>query len=538
MVLAGLLACFYQVIILVAGDIWPPVAMVHEIFATNYFALGFRWITPFFIETGHGALALLAYPAYVVAALLGDSGDLFQRMALFGIVFHMLVGGWAFAIFWFLWRRVNRPREALLLLCIPLAPLALEPASVLNLTINYSRAQEIIAMATAALLIVKFVDWDFSERRLAIAAGVLLGIALSVKFTNIVWIGPFLIAVALPREINYRSVWFHAVGFAVAAAVSFVIVIALYVMFSWRLREFDLFKIYDLYTIAGWVRQNTPFLITDLLSLSPSSHYFALKIAAGALLALLVILSIKWCQQSLWERLATVLILVPIPFLIWLLLVRAALGTMLDIVLYVALAFVVTSVAISARRLSTVIGFIVIVLVSSVFIVEVRPDKLLSDLRHNSKLASEIDALSADDMPVVFYQNGLPQPTLFPASRQICIFKAAGAVPSSQYHILIAELCPNTSAASPDHPLRPEAHIAIVPEYLVGLPESPLIDREWPGKWPKYIVDFIALDPTGRLNQQNCSIFQFRELFSAADSLLYYSSYPTKVTVCSVVAVD
>ena len=532
--LTGLFACFHQVVVLVAGNVWPPVAMVHEIFGTNYFALGYRLITPFFVETGYGSLALLAYPAYAIAALVVDAGDMFQRMAVFGITFHVLVGTTTFAVFCFVWKGLSRPREALLLLCVPLAPLVLEPASVLNLVVNYSRAQEILGMVTAALFIARFVRWKESNRHLVVVAGGLLGIAVSVKFTNVLLFGPLLIAVALPCEKDFRETLRIAVRFTIAATAAFTVVIAVYGLFSWRLFVFDFNRIFDLYTAADWVRQNTPFLKIELLSLSPNSHYLALKVAMVALVGLLSTLPTGWRLQTAWARRAIVLALLPVAFLVWMLTVRTALGTMLDIVVYVAILFVVLTIAVPAgRRARFVPALVVGTVVVAAFVYVVHPHALLVRLRHNSQVAAEIEAMTRTNLPIVFYQAGLPQPILFPSARQICIYKASA---SPAYQTLTSVLCPGTRTASPDQPLLPGAHVAIIPEYLIGLPDSPTITSEWPQKWSKVAVDFAALDPAGRLRR--CRVFQFQELWSAAESLLYYAAYPTRVIVCRIDAAD
>jgi hypothetical protein len=535
--LAGLVVCFHQVIVLVVGDVWPPVAMVHEIFGTNYFALAYRWITPFFIETGHGALALLAYPSYAVATLFGDAGNLFQRMTVFGVTFLLLVGTATFAIYCFVWRSLCRPREAFMLLCIPLAPLVLEPATVLNLIVNYTRAQEVIGMATAALFIARLAGWKEDKGCLVFAAGGLLGIAISVKFTNVMVFGPLLVAIALPRSALFSEIRKISFQFCFAAAVAFAAVIFIYVQMSWRLLVFDIDHLIDLYTVAGWVRQNTPFLISELLNLSLGSHYLALKAVLVAVIILLGSVAVGWRRQSAWTRRVVGTLLLPVPFLFWMLTARTALGTMLDIVVYVAILFVVLTSILSTGsvRFATAIIVGAMVVVTAAFVHVVDPTAVLRVLRQNSKLAMEIEALTRTSLPIVFYQAGAPQPVLFPSALQICIYKASA---SPAYKTLTAALCSSMREASPDQPLLPGRHVAIVPEYLVGLPDSPAITREWPQKWSKNVVNFAALDPTRRLDRGHCRVFQFQELSKAEKSLLYYSAYPTRVTVCRVDAAD
>src|SRR5258708_17831628 len=83
------LVSFSPILLSMSFDIWPPTAMVHEVFGTYFFHYSFL-SAPYIIETGHGALASLAYlPSVFVNIFFGDS-YLFRRMLAFSYLFYAL----------------------------------------------------------------------------------------------------------------------------------------------------------------------------------------------------------------------------------------------------------------------------------------------------------------------------------------------------------------------------------------------------------------------------------------------------------------
>ena len=132
---------------------------------------------------------------------------------------------------------------------------------------------------------------------------------------------------------------------------------------------------------------------------------------------------------------------------------------------------------------------------------------------------------------MVYYMNGLPQPIMFPAAD---LYAISGAAAASGQVEFMAKWYPRARFVKPSDGLINEDHIAVIPEYLDTLPSSAVTLKEWPQMWPKesvfeiYPAFKMLIDEPGL---HRCKVFQFTEI-QRREQLLYFSAYPTKVTIC------
>jgi hypothetical protein len=217
---------------------------------------------------------------------------------------------------------------------------------------------------------------------------------------------------------------------------------------------------------------------------------------------------------------------------------RKSQGTMIDVSLF--LTFGVVAMALIVERISSRIAAVgtTIVLVGTIFFVglaSAAPSVVLRRLADNSSIAREFEAWvdSERHLPVVYYMGGLPQPLMFPAAD---LYAVSGAAASPAQRKFFDRLYPRVRFANPAHGRFAGPHVAVVPEYLDLLPQTPEVLKEWPQMWPG--VSVLAAMPElrsaiGADNLARCRIFQFKETQDRRQ-LLYFASYPTKVTACLV----
>jgi hypothetical protein len=498
--------------------------MVHEVFATYFF----QWGAPYIIETGHGALASLAYLPSILVGGVFHGSDLFNQMLAFSYLFYALSGAAFVAMFAILIRSKVAVHDLMALLMVSAAPALLERETNFGLMINYDRAQALILVAVGGLVLVKRGENFKSSIGAAILVGLLAGYACSVKFSNLVTIVPFMACLLIEERMDARRLAKHVGMAVVSAALMFAVVMVVYSKFSLStLVEMPL-SMKRLYS-GPWLDQRTPFLSSELKRFDGGSYYLSLQIVFASLL----ILYPATARVAIKSRSAqTIALVAAIPIsltaLALILSRRLAQGTMIDVSLvtlfsvFLCVSLLLNSWTERAAVVAVGAGISGVVLIA---VASMNPAAALGALAHNSSEARRLNQLLDEDnsRPIVYYTPGMSQPALIPSPEQICGYKITDPV-------LIAKRCPRFRIIDPRSGLTNAAHYAVLPQYLDTLPETPQLQKEWPEHWQK--IQYLDTEAwQSALRGRVCHRFNFVETQSRAH-LVYFSVYAATVTVC------
>lgn len=521
--------CFLPALLIFTYHIWPPTAMVHEVFGTYYFRYTFS-DAHFIAETGHGSLASLAYTSSILSNLFFLKADLFTKMLAFSYFFYTFSGALLFAIYVCLIRAGVRAFDILGLLIVPITTTLLERETNLGLMINYDRSQAIILVAVGALILWQRIE-GYRVKNIGIFAGILAGYTVAVKFTNLFIIVPFIVSSLLTNQRGLEQYRRPAATMLWWFIGSFLLAMILYSKFSLSTLINIPSWIWNLYH-GPWIEQRTPFLNSELTHFDGSSYYTPLQIAFILLLIVYpftVIAAIR--HRSIPGIGQCTAIFISLSTLLAIFSHRAAQGTMIDISfitlfsLYLCTSFLLVS---KSRIYSSVATGVFLAFSGFAFIFQ-QPGKILDDLAINSRNAEQFNLYTKahKNFPMVYYMDGLSQPVLMPSPEQICAYKASAA---ANYTSLLAKNCPRTQIRGSNAGLLNEAHYAIFPEYIDTLPETDQMNREWPEHWKE--IKLLQNNNWQRvLAPYNCKVFNFVAT-QAPQHLVYFSSYPLKATVC------
>ena len=534
--LLAFLVGLHPLLIAQTFGIWPPLTMVAEIFGAQFAMFPLMYLDFHYAQTGAAYFTILTTLPSAAAHAASIVLQPFQQQHLFCVMFYLLHACLVAAIVsWSLRCGISR-RISLSLLLVPISTAALQPVSVFGMMINYNKATELLLMI-AVILVWRWLSRDPVANRLhtrtLVLLGGLCGLAMGIKFSYIIFLGPlFALAILRPENgigMNFRNL----AKFTAIAVLSFFFFLAASMFFDPRRISLFIKQQSSIYG-AGWASQNTPFLLHEfLLSFGPNSYYFALQILFIVYLVLFTGTCI-WVIRSgdrrvqifLW---AQVLIIAGLCYLFW---VRRAQGTMIDISLYLVFgSLILASLLARVSGLKKVATCIVLPLCFGVFLAGERIS--LKALSKNSAIARELEVFRgiSPDLPVIYYMQGLSQPILFPSPY---IFAITGSAASPSREKYLHRFYPEIRMADPDKGVVKGRHLAIIPEYLDLLPVTAETRKEWPDAWPEVaplvrgpLADVIKFrDAAG-----DCREFQFLEVQNRR-WLLYFASYAHKITAC------
>lgn len=527
------IACFSPLLITIVFQIWPPTAMVHEVFGINF--VGFMILEYGFhlVETGYCSIVVLNYIASIIVSSLFDHWSLFDRMSVFSIAFYAWHGALTFAVLAVATTdRSLRPMDCWGLLTIPLASSCLERVTCVGLMINYNKGAELAYLISAYLTIRWLAEARSFDRLTPVVMGALSGAFVGTKLAYAAIVAPLLCIIGISwdsrekREAAKNTLLFVSTATIVLAAIAIV-------FFRFHVDYIPQFveatsKLY----CGGWASQRTPFLFSELSnSHDPHSYYFSLRLFAGGVTVSFILTCWLGIKLRSWRIAllvgAQTLGFATLALLLWR---RASQGTMIDVTNYLAFCGAVNSAAITRHCSRLRWCLPVFTLVTFVIgVAAADPFTMVGRLRHNSREARAIQNIIShrSSLPIVFYMAGLPQSLLFPSAEQIMLYELSSASDPSR---CLREFCPRLQTAHPGNGLINEAHIAIIPEYIDSIPRTEGVLREWPSIWPA--VQVLSEYPElvkGLQDRSEESIHsQFTEV-QPRTHLLYYHCHPTQV---------
>jgi hypothetical protein len=534
-VAAAALASAIPFIVLACG-ILPQAVIVQEVFGTNLTALPAMWYGGYGVQVGHAYLLLFTYlPSALAHTLLARMDAMTQQLG-FAILVYLLYGATLCVIL----VKASRNGPGSLanpgLFAIALSTTMLERSSYYGLVVTYHKGTELL-FVVLALIIMRWLRHELKpRRRTAALLGLLAALFAGTKVSYIVLAGPILLVMAMGDLSTDRLQ--RVSTFAAALCGGYLLILAAFSLFvPSHLMALLQFMVTS-YT-SGALVQASPFVRDEVLAfLDPASVYLGCHMLA-IVWAVTALAAVICAIRSRFRRLGIILAtqLIGAVFLLWQLHVRLAQSTMFDVTIFVTFGVVILMFALRMHKPLKPVAVTIASALVVTFIAGFGSAYSLDAfqrMRERSRLAWEFERYRArfGRIPSVYYVvEGLSQPLLFPSVDFFPIIGASGTMGGTRY---LLRFYPLVRIGDPTNPLR-EPHVAIVPEYLDAIPDTPERRAEWPQMYRR--IDVFDAVPAFRQflrpERPNCRVFQFPEVFDR-EHLIYITNYATKVTVCPV----
>ena len=515
------LSCFLPFIVLLFSGIWSPTAMVQETFTTNFMWLKLMtdpFELPISLPVGHAQILLFSYPVTFITDLLFGNRSIFDQFELFGVLWHAwsgLILASAIGISLFLPMRWH---ERFLLLLLPLSAPLLARSTNLGVFITYDRAQILVAILLAMLLIL----WTCHRRAPALvdgfALGAILAYATATKFTFGIALAPLslvMFAAAPPRK------WLPLVlAGSIGFGACFGLLVAGFFLLKYSAMTSAFNQLVQYFSGAAVSQHDTTIVEAFRQFLQPRSWYFGLQIALlvsmGALIALLV------RGPTAVHRSFVLGAALALSFYCYVLSRRLAFSSMIDLTILVILISVVSIailVSIGQRLASTVLAS---TLLATMLAAPLLYDfhRAFSIMRDNSQKGRELQGwITAPNLPMIYYHDDWHQRLIFPDPG--IMLSTLLPEPGWVRRPVMSTVVPGrTFIRHPRDGVISGAHMAIIPEFIPKSAGEPPPIQVF-GKFP----DFDDLAELSR-----CKVVEFTAPQQWGTAHYYY--YSTRVTAC------
>jgi hypothetical protein len=514
-----------------ACGILPQAVIIQEIFGTNFSTLPAMWYGGYGVQVGHAYLVAFTYIPSALAHILFAAAGAFTQQLAFAVLVYLFYGSVLFVVL----ARAARAGIGWIgfagLLTIALSSTMLERTSYFGLMITYHKGTELLFVVLAAVTMCWIRDQLALTRQTAVLLGALAAAFVGVKVSYLLLAGPPLLAMAASGPSEGRRE--RIAVFAIASISGLALIFAACALFVPQQIVALLRYVLASYT-SGALVQASPFMKDEVFGLLDSnSVYLGWHLMLPVwVCTLFAAIARAWISRD--SRLAVILMtqMIAVAFLAVQFRVRLAQSTMLDIVIFMTFSQAVLSFSVAQQSRSAAVALLVSL--AAIFLISffaIYPLDAFERMRLRSQITRQFETFrdSLGPVPSAYYVTALSQPVMFPSSDFFPIIGTSGSPGGTLY---LQRFYPRFRLVDPSTPLR-EPHIAIVPEYLDAIPETPQRRAEWPQMYlPVDVFGTMPLfkDAIGP-QRPACRVFQFPEIFDR-EHLIYVSNYATKVTVC------
>jgi hypothetical protein len=402
---------FIPVFLMLLYDIWPPTAMVQETFTLNFSNYSLMRLTshPYhLVPVGHFQILVLSYPPSAIVDFFFSHLRLFKQFYIFALLFYVWSGLLLIALIAWVMRSSLPFRTKVLLTLLPFGAIAFERGTYLGLHISYDRAEALVYLALA-WMILHHVHSEATPSRLTTAlVGALAGLAIGIKWTQAV--------VIVPICLVFGVAWARARAAAFGIfVISFVATVTLgYLLyFMFRIEYLiEAFRAMVAVYRSDWLSQPDPDLFRELFHPGPPSFYVGFQLLLVAfVIGLACLVAVATAGRDRRFKLLLVTLSVPTAALSSLLLKRSSQSTMVEVILFVTFVTVIT-LEIAAMRMGPVrlvrVGHALFFAAFALASVFYDGPLQVTRLRANSAAANRLERMikQHSDRPIVYYLAG------------------------------------------------------------------------------------------------------------------------------------